>query len=509
MTSSPALPPPLLQTVRTPRSLNRVALAILFVLVLLPIVLALSPWQQTIHGMGSALAFNPVQRPQPILAPIDGRLMRWFVMEGDRVRKGDRLVELADNDPFRLQRLEDEGRAIAIREQAIEQQILQIGNTIQNLELSLATSLTIQDQVIANAILEQSRAEQELRAAQALELEARTQYEVAKDLVPKGAESGINLVRFEQQYNQRKAQSQASRDRVEVSKNNIDQARKARNQIEQVAKAGIERERSNQQGLKGVEQNIVRERLTNQSAVERQRQQFIFSPCDGTIFQITANAEAGGQLVRMGQTLAIIVPEIKPNDPISPPVLEGLAAVAGIATAAVIQNERPWHPDLLADFTAAGGGPAAAAAQLTKPEMPGIVAALLVDGNDLPLIRKGDRVRLQFEGWPAIQFVGWPSVARGTFPGRVFLVDPTSSSASGQFRVLVEPDQEWDRNGDPILWPGPEYLRQGVRCQGWILIEEVRLGWEVFRTLNGFPPVRSKPESSGSSLGPVTGKPAS
>ena len=33
---------------------------------------------------------------------------------------------------------------------------------------------------------------------------------------------------------------------------------------------------------------------------------------------------------------------------------------------------------------------------------------LLVSGNDMPLIKVGDEVRLQFEGWPAVQFVGWP-----------------------------------------------------------------------------------------------------
>jgi hypothetical protein len=108
------------------------------------------------------------------------------------------------------------------------------------------------------------------------------------------------------------------------------------------------------------------------------------------------------------------------------------------------------------------------------------VVELLVNGNDMPLIGKGRPVRLQFEGWPAVQFVGWPSVAVGTFGGRVLLVDPTDNG-QGKFRVMVEPDA----NDKP--WPSLTYLRQGVRVKGWVLLDTVPLGFEVWRQFNGFP----------------------
>ena len=50
---------------------------------------------------------------------------------------------------------------------------------------------------------------------------------------------------------------------------------------------------------------------------------------------------------------------------------------------------------------------------------------LLIEYVDAPLIEPGRKVRLQFEGWPAVQFVGWPSVAVGTFGGKVNRVFPT------------------------------------------------------------------------------------
>jgi membrane fusion protein, adhesin transport system len=104
-----------------------------------------------------------------------------------------------------------------------------------------------------------------------------------------------------------------------------------------------------------------------------------------------------------------------------------------------------------------------------------------VHGNDAALISPGRHVRLQFEGWPAVQFAGWPSVAVGTFGGRVGFVDATDDG-KGRFRVVVVPDPE-DED-----WPSAQYLRQGVRAKGWVLLEQVRLGFELWRQFNGFPP---------------------
>jgi multidrug efflux pump subunit AcrA (membrane-fusion protein) len=107
-------------------------------------------------------------------------------------------------------------------------------------------------------------------------------------------------------------------------------------------------------------------------------------------------------------------------------------------------------------------------------------AEIFVDGNDLPLVRPGRHVRLQFEGWPAVQFSGWPSVAVGTFGGIVHSVDP-SVNKKGKFRVLVVPENDTN-------WPDSLFLRQGTRVVGWILLDTVRLGYELWRIFNGFPP---------------------
>lgn len=107
---------------------------------------------------------------------------------------------------------------------------------------------------------------------------------------------------------------------------------------------------------------------------------------------------------------------------------------------------------------------------------------LWVNGNDIPLVTPGRSVRLQFEGWPAIQFAGWPSVAVGTFGGTVAFVD-AADDGNGRFRIVVVPDRE-----EP--WPATRFLRQGTRANGWVLLDRVRLGYELWRQFNGFPPQR-------------------
>ncbi|MEY2724531.1 MAG: Hemolysin secretion protein chromosomal [Planctomycetota bacterium] len=111
-----------------------------------------------------------------------------------------------------------------------------------------------------------------------------------------------------------------------------------------------------------------------------------------------------------------------------------------------------------------------------------------LDGNDAPLVNEGDHVRLQFEGWPAIQFAGWPSVAVGTFGGTVASVDMIDNG-KGKFRCQIRPDT-------PAEWPDDRYLRQGVRANGWVLLETVPLWFEFWRQLNGFPPALEDPSSA-------------
>lgn len=137
------------------------------------------------------------------------------------------------------------------------------------------------------------------------------------------------------------------------------------------------------------------------------------------------------------------------------------------------------------------------------PETDSRFVEIWVDGNDAPLIkprvvtdgkteREGSPVRIAFSGWPAVQAIGWPNLAIGTFGGEVVFVDPTDNG-KGKFRVVVaEKADVIERDGEIVKqgWPDRKvWLRQGVRANGWVLLNQVPLWKELWRQANGFPPV--------------------
>lgn len=473
----PVIPPlPALQLARTPRFIRRMAWAVLASFLLLVPALALAPWTQTVHGVGRAIAFNPVQRPQFIISPIEGRVKKWYVVEGDHVRAGQLLVELVDNDPMILERLREQ-ETLAL------QRLTLADGRVNDHERRLQLIKEEREVLLAEATFRIEQAEAQVLVAQQELLQAKfdlKREELAYDRLYRLWTSKVGEVVAKDQVEEAERKRDLAAAKVVLSEARVKQAEKtlaaARAQRDAVDKRTDALIQTEEAALKAAqsEQAAVRQQYNAiKIQVERQENQRVYAPTDGTIFRILANAEAGGQLVRPGERLAVLVPDIKPGG--VPAGLEQIVAAT------------------------AGGLGVAIAPVLTPNKLPGIVAELLIDGNDLPLVRVGDRVLLQFEGWAPVQFAAYPEAAAGTFEGRVYLVDPTSDG-DGKFRILVEP-------APGAEWPDESYLRQGVRAQGWVLIAQVRLGYELWRLLNGFPPIREvKPKQQSGFFGPVGAK---
>ncbi len=115
-------------------------------------------------------------------------------------------------------------------------------------------------------------------------------------------------------------------------------------------------------------------------------------------------------------------------------------------------------------------------------------------GLDAPLVKPGAKARLQFDGWPVFQFSGWPGSAIGTFGGEVVYVEPVAN-ATGDFNVWIRPDES------DIPWPAESSARLGSRVKAWVLLEEVRLGYEMWRQLNNFPPLPTQEPTTGGAKG--------
>jgi multidrug resistance efflux pump len=376
----------------------------------LVVALAFLPWQQSVTGEGRVIAMTPIERQQTVSSTVDGRVVRWHVVEGTRVRAGDLIVEVADNDPNVVERLRGELNAAREREQSLDDRIREIRSSREN-------ALAAADARITMAAERVAAAERALDQAEATLLLARQNLDRQKALLNKGLTPVRSVEIAQADYDRAVAE-------VARAENGLRAAR--------ADQAAIERDRMRVENDYDAQlKDAIATRAAATAAVRpietrlaRQTTQDIRAPRDGVILRLLA--QPGSEMLKSGQPLAVLVPETDQQ-----------------------------------------------------------AVELWVKGNDMPLLHVDDPVRLQFEGWPAIQFVGWPSVAVGTFGGRIILVDATDDG-SGKFRILVAPDP----NDDP--WPPKQYLRQGVRANGWVLLKMVPLWFELWRQFNGFPPTSPK-----------------
>ncbi len=344
------------------------------------VALGFAPWQQSIPGTGRIVALAPMERQQRIDAPVEGRIVRWFVVEGSRVRKGDPVAEMADLDPTLPVRLQMERTAVMDRIRAVTERERHLEERIEELDQSLKNELSAADFRIQQARDRVRAAEESLDAAKAKAKAADLNLTRHRALFPKGLVSQRQLEVAEADHNTasaelRRAEAQLNEARNFLRTTEVERARAANTGTAAVRDARASREAARSE-VASARQSLqpVEVRLNRQST------QTVVASVDGTIFRLTA--QPGTTVVKNGQEIASIVPDV--------------------SSAAV---------------------------------------EIWIDGNDMPLVTPGRKARLQFEGWPAVQFVGWPSVAVGTFGGVVRLVDSTDDGR-GSFRLLVEPDPD-------------------------------------------------------------------
>lgn len=433
--------------IHPPRAARWFARLLLVLFVVSPFVLAALPWQQSFSATGRVIAFDPTERQQEVEAPVDGRIVRWHVKEGDKVegpvfsegklvKPGTRLVSIQDPDPDLLRRLADQRQAVLDRQEAAKERMASFTRQVASLESSRGEARAAAGQRVKMAQARQEAAANALDAAgETLKL-AETNFQVESTLVKEGLTAQLTYLAAEQRRNVSRAEKQRAANNLSAAKDEVLALESDLKKTLNDADAAISSARASKQAAEAELATARRDLAEVDTRIARQGAQEVYAPCDGVVYRILANASRGGAFVKSGERLVAITPTI------------------------LHDRER--------------------------------VVELFLDGNDaLQLLEMwrgaeeaGERpevgVRLQFDGYPALQIIGWPNVAWGTFGGKVDFVDP-HDDGKGRFRVLVRPDEEG--------WPPGATLRQGTRVQGWVLLNRVSLGWELWRRFNGFPPV--------------------
>ncbi|MEP3928015.1 HlyD family secretion protein, partial [Rhodopirellula bahusiensis] len=424
-----------MQLVRTGNWIRFVGKVTFVGLVLSIIAMLFVPWQQTARGVGTVVAIDPQERPQPVRSPSKGVVdfVKAGLREGSYVEQDELLLRLSPFAVDGVSQIDTQIIAMESKEAAAlsglevaKQAVLLQENGGKSLTESLKQDLEASKQKWEQAKNEVTSMEAELQ-------DKRNQLRIAEDVADKGLVSREELFSKRQAVESQNAKVQKAQNAVhELSASLISKEEEIEAKLQDIAIKNRDAEQKvldAMQKINTIEKEILDLR-NKRGELDRLE---IRAPRSGRIQQWFG--VEGSDTIKEGDQLFVIVPDT----------------------------------DELA-------------------------VEMKVSGNDMPLVQEGAQVRLQFEGWPAVQFVGWPSVAVGTFGGKVNRVFPTDDGR-GYFRVLVTPDNHFDRENG---WPDDRYLRQGVRANGWVLLNRVPLGREIWRQLNGFPPVVAdqEPEKS-------------
>ncbi|MGN7985880.1 HlyD family secretion protein [Pedobacter sp. 22226] len=414
-----------------PKRLGRILLFIMAFFVLLLFL----PYRQTIPGRGTVTALRPEDRPQTVQNQIGGRIEHWSVREGQEVKKGDTILLISETsqsyfDPELSARLNEQLDAKRGSETAAGQKI----DATKAQMKALTEGLHFQMKSAENKVL-QARNYVSIDSAELLAV--RKFYETTK----------VRLERYETGYkNGLFSLTDIETRRLKLQEDNakvISQRNKLNNATQNLLNASIELD------------NI---RAKYQEAISKAQSDMSSA--------ISGKASAQGDIAKLR------------NDISNLSIRRGLYVVRAPQSGFIVKTLKAGIGENIKE------GESVATLQ---PKSPMVAAELYVSAMDVPLILDTSDVRLQFEGWPSVQFSGWPSVAVGTFAGKVFSIDRTSSTG-GKYRLLISQTNPVPAKDEP--WP-PQ-LRQGSGVYGRIILRSVPLWYEIWRQLNGFPPSLEK-----------------
>jgi len=398
------------------------------------IVALFLPWTQNIRSRGDVSTLNPEQRPQEVNSLISARISKWFIKNGDFVKRGDTLLVLAETkdeylDPELLQRTSEQlnakSQSAEFYRNKVNTSLQQISALEEGLELKLS-QLRIK---LKQYTLQAQSDSMAMNAAAGQFKIASVQVQRQEELYKAGVKSLVDFESKQQYFQDALAKKIESENKYQNSKSELLNIRfelssASQEYSEKISKASGDKYAAlSDVASSDGEASKLRNVLFNYSA--RKSFHYIIAPQDGQVLQ---SVKAGiGETVKEGEKLLTIVP-----------------------------------------------------AQLNQ------AVEINVDPNDMPLINIGQLVRIQFDGFPAIIFSGWPQASYGLFSGRISAIDNTIDDA-GKFKVWIIP-QEGDKK-----WP--ENLRYGTGCQAIALLDDVPIWYELWRQFNGFPPNFYNPKS--------------
>ena len=409
------------------RNTSRGLIKTLYILGGIFILILFLPWTQNIKSASKVTALRPNQRPQTIHSIIAGRIEKWYVQEGQLVKKGDTILYLSETkseylDPNLVSNTEQQLKAKEATVKSYFEKVNANDNQIDALIKARILKLEQTKNKLIQANLKVQSDSIDLAAAQLNQKIAKDQLIRMEELFKEGLKSLTDLETRRQKLQEAQAKLISQENKYIGSKNEVLNVRIELQSINAEYNDKIAKSESDKfASLSSMyDAEALVSKLQNQFENYRIRSgmYYVLAPQDG---YITKAIQSGiGQTIKEGEEIISIMPY---------------------------------------DYE--------------------LAIEMYVNPMDIPLLQLGQHVQVQFDGWPAIIFSGWPGISFGTYGGKIVAID-NFVSENGKYRVLVAHDK------DSPEWP--KEIRLGAGAQSLTLLKEVPVWYELWRQINGFPP---------------------
>ncbi len=394
---------------------------------LLGVVILFLPWTQNISGSGAVTTLKPNQRPQTIQSAIAGRIEKWYVQEGDYVKKGDTILFISEIkedyfDPNLVQNTKSQVDAKKMAEQSYGGKVTSLEAQINAIENERVLKLQQAQNKIRQSILKVKSDSMDLEAVKTQIKIANTQFNRSVTLNKEGLKPLTDVEEKRLKLQEVEAKIITQENKLLASKNELINAKVEINRISAEYAEKNSKARSDQF-------TALSSQYDTEAQVNKLQNQYVNYQIRNGMYYIKAPQD--GYVNRAIQS------------GIGETIKEGTQIVS------------------------------------IMPSKYDIAVETYVSPTDLPLIHKGEKVRIWFDGWPTIVFSGWPNMSYGTFGGKIVAIE-NFISPNGKFRVLIAPDEKED------AWP--KQISIGSGAQTLALLENVPIWFELWRKLNGFPP---------------------
>jgi multidrug resistance efflux pump len=409
---------------------------IIFGVSILGLIILFLPWTQNISGSGAVTTLKPDQRPQTIHTAIAGRIEKWYVKEGDFVNKGDTILFISETkedylDPNLVKNTESQMRAKEMAQISYGDKVTTLDSQIEAIKGERNLKLQQAQNKIRQSVLKVTSDSIDLVAVKTQLKIANTQYNRSVALNKEGLKAVTDLEEKRLKLQDADAKIITQENKLLTSKNELINAKL---EISRITAEYNEKE----QKARSDQFTALSNKFDTEAQVNKLKNQYVNYQIRNGMYYI--KAPQSGYVNRALQS------------GIGETIKEGTQIVS------------------------------------IMPSKYDIAVETYVSPTDLPLVHKGEKVRVWFDGWPTIIFSGWPNMSYGTFGGKIVAVENFISS-NGKFRVLIAPDPEEE------AWP--KQISIGSGAQTLALLDNVPVWFELWRTLNGFPPNYYQPTESG------------